>query len=175
MEFRKLITVLAKSSVVMPVLVFVLAMLAAAPAEAAGPFILKVPVDFTDTFNGCGFTIVHHTEGFFTIHVFFDRNGNPRMEIDTLSLKETLTNPATGVSLFTPDVEADIGTFQQDGSSTLAVVGLLGHIVIKGQGEIAAQVGRIVFKLDAAGNLIGVVFEAGQRDDFVPAVCSALG
>jgi hypothetical protein len=164
-----------KRAILMPVLVFALAMLAAAPVDATKPLILKIPVDFSDTFNDCGFTIVHNTEGFFTVHVFFDTNGIPKIEIDTFVLKETLTNPATGISLFTPDVEADIGTFQQDGSSTLAVVGLLGHIVIKGQGTIAAQVGRIVFKLDPAGNLIGVVFEAGQRDDFVPAVCAALG
>ena len=44
----------AKTSIVMPVLLFGLAILVAAPTEAAKPFILKMPVDFTDTFDANG-------------------------------------------------------------------------------------------------------------------------
>ena len=155
-----------KRSILM--LVFAVAMLAAAPAEAAKPFILKIPVDFTDTFNDCGFTIVQHTEGFVTVHIFFDTNGNPRMEIDTFAFKESFTNPANGISLSTPNVGPDIFTVQQDGSVTLASIGLIGHIVVKGQGEIAAQVGKIVFTFDANGDFTGVAFEAGKHDDLLP-------
>ena len=163
-----------KRSILMPVLVFAVAMLAAAPAEAAKPFILKVPVDFTDTFNDCGFTIVEHIEGFFTIHVFFDTNGNPRMEIDTFALTESYTNPANGISVSTRDVGPDIITFQQDGSFTVATIGLVSHIVVKGQGETAARVGKIVATFDADGNLTGIAFEAGKHDDLLPAICAAL-
>ena len=163
-----------KRSILMPVLVFAVAMLAAAPAEAAKPFILKVPVDFTDTFNDCGFTIVEHIEGFFTIHVFFETNGNPRIEIDTFALKETFTNPANGISLSTPNVGPDIITFHKDGSMTVATIGLVSHVVLKGQGEIAARVGKIVATFDADGNFIGIAFEAGKHDDLLPAICAAL-
>jgi hypothetical protein len=163
-----------KRSILMLVLVFAVAMLAAAPAEAAKPFILKIPVDVTDTFGDCGFTIVHHVEGFFTVHVFFDKNGNPRMEIDTFALKESFTNPANGISLSTPNVGPDIVTFQQDGSVTVASIGLISHIVVKGQGETAAQVGKIVFTFDANGNLTGVAFEAGKHEELLPAICAAL-
>jgi hypothetical protein len=163
-----------KRSILVPVLVFAVAMLAAAPAEAAKPLIFKVPLDVIDTFNDCGFTIVHHTEGFFTVHVFFDANGNPRMEIDTFALTETYTNPANGMSLSSADAGPDIITFQQDGSATMASIGLISHIVVKGLGEIAAQVGKIVFTLDANGNITGVVFEAGKHDDLLPAICAAL-
>jgi len=163
-----------KRSILMPVLAFAVAMLAAAPVEAAKPFILKVPVDFTDTFNDCGFTIVEHIEGFFTIHVFFDTNGNPRIEIDTFALKETFTNPANGISLSTPNVGPDIITFQQDGSVTVASIGLIGHIFVKGQGKIALSVGKIVNTFDADGNFTGTAFEAGKHDDLIPAICAAL-
>jgi len=163
-----------KRSILMPVLVFAVAMLATAPAEAAKPFILKVPVDVIDTFNDCGFTVIEHTEGFFTIHVFFDTNGNPRMEIDTFALTEIFTNPANSISLSTPNVAPDIITFQQDGSATLASIGLIARIVIKGQGVIVAQVGKIVFTFDADGNFTGVAFEAGKHPDLLPALCAAL-
>jgi len=164
-----------KRSILMPVLVFAVAMLAAAPAEAAKPFIMKIPLDVIDTFSDCGFQVVHHTEGFFTVHVFFDTNGNPRMEIDTFALKESYTNPANGISLSTRDVGPDIVTFQQDGSFTRASIGLISHIVVKGQGEIAAQVGKIVFTFDANGDFTGVAFEAGKHGPLLPAICAALG
>lgn len=163
-----------KRSILMPVLVFAVAMLATAPAEAAKPFILKVPVDVIDTFNDCGFTIVHHVVGFFTIHVFFDKSGDPRTEIDTFALKESFTNPANGMSFSTPDVGPDIITFHKDGSVTVATIGLVSHVVLKGQGEIAAQVGKIVATFDADGNFTGIAFEAGKHDELLPAICAAL-
>jgi len=136
--------------------------------------ILKIPLDFTDTFSDCGFTIVDHIEGFFTIHVFFAKNGDPRIEIDTFSLKETVTNPANGMSFTTTNAGPNIITFHKDGSSTLAEIELVSHIILKGQGEIAAQVGKIVTTFDADGNLIGISFEAGKHDDLLPAICAAL-
>jgi hypothetical protein len=164
----------AKRSILMPVLVFAVAMLAAVPAEAAKPFILKVPLDFTVTFGDCGFTIVHHVEGFFTIHILFDKNGDPRIEVDTFALKESYTNPANGMSFSTPDVGPNIVTFHEDGSVTVATIGLVSHVVVKGQGETAAQVGKIVATFDADGNLTGIAFEAGKHDELLPAICAAL-
>jgi len=163
-----------KRLILMLVLVVTVAMLAAAPAEAAKPFILKVPVDFTDTFDDCGFTIVHHVQGSFTIHGFVDKNGNPKTEIDTFALKESFTNPDNGMSFSTPDVGPDIISFKSDGSTTVANIGLLSHVVLKGQGEIAAVVGKIMFTFDASGNFTGIAFEAGKHDELLPAICAAL-
>jgi hypothetical protein len=163
-----------KRSILMPVLVCGVAMLAAAPTEAAKPFIQKVPVDFTDTFSDCGFTIVDHNEGSFTVHVFFDKNGDPKIEIDTLALKESFTNPANGMSFSTTDAGPSIITFHKDGSLTVADIGLVAHVVLKGQGEIAAQVGKIVATFDADGNLTGIAFEAGKHDELLPVICAAL-
>jgi hypothetical protein len=156
------------------VLVFAVAMLGAAPMEAAKPFIMKVPVDFTDTFSDCGFTIVDHNEGSFTVHVFFDKNGDPKIEIDTFALKETFTNPANGMSFSTTDAGPSIITFHKDGSLTVADIGLVAHVVLKGQGVIAAQVGKIVATFDADGNFTGITFEAGKHDELLPAICAAL-
>jgi hypothetical protein len=163
-----------KSSIVTAVLVFAVAMLAVAPAKAATPFILKVPVDFTGTSNDCGFTVVDHNEGSFTVHVFFDKNGDPKIEIDTYALKETWTNPANGMSLSTTDAGPLITTFHKDGTQTQAEIGLVTHVVLKGQGTIAAEVGRIVYTLDAAGEITGTLFEAGKNDDPFPAICAAI-
>jgi hypothetical protein len=164
----------AKSSIVTAMLVFAVAMLAVAPAKAATPFILKVPVDFTSTSSDCGFTVVDHLEGSFTMHTFFDKNGDPKIAIDTYALKETWTNPANGMSLSTTDAGPLITTINKDGTQTQAVIGLLTHVVLKGQGTIAAQVGKIVYTLDAAGEITGTVFEAGKNDDVFPAICAAL-
>jgi len=165
---------ITKRLILMLVLVVAVVMLAAAPAEAAKPFIVKVPVDFTDTFNDCGFTVVDHNEGSFTIHVFFDKNGDPKIEIDTFALKETFTNPANGMSFSTTDAGPSTTTFHKDGSRTVADIGLVSHIVLKGQGEIAAQVGKIVATFDADGNFTGITFEAGKHDELLPAICAAL-
>ena len=163
-----------KRLVLMQILVVTMAMLVAAPTQAAKPLILKVPVDFTDTFSDCGFTIVHHVEGSFTVHVFFDKNGDPATEIDTYALKESFTNPANGMSFSTPNVGPDIITFHKDGSVTVASIGLLSHVVLKGQGEIVARVGKIVFTFNAGGNFTGIAFEAGKHDELLPAICAVL-
>jgi hypothetical protein len=165
---------ITKRFILMLVLVVAVAMLAAAPAEAAKPFILKVPVDFTDTFDDCGFTIVHHFQGSFTIHGFLDKNGNPKTEIDTFAFTESFTNPDNGMSFSTQNVGPDIISFKQDGSFTVATIGLVSHVVLKGQGEIAASVGKIVTTFDASGNFTGIAFEAGKHDELLPAICAAL-
>jgi len=163
-----------KRLVLMQILVVTMAMLVAAATEASKPMILKLPIDFTETFSDCGFTIVHHIEGSITIHVFFDKNGDPATEIDNFAVKETFTNPANGMSFSTPDVGPGITTFHKDGSVTHADIGLISHIVLKGQGEIAAQVGKIVVTIDAGGNLTGIAFEAGKHDELLPAICAVL-
>jgi hypothetical protein len=80
---------------------------AAIPTEAEQPEILNVPVDFTNTFDSCGFTIEHHVEGHFTIHLFFDKNGNRRFQVNTFAFTETFTNPTNGMSITTRNVGPD--------------------------------------------------------------------
>jgi hypothetical protein len=155
-------------------LVLAVALLAAARTEAASPVIFKVPVDFTDTFSDCGFTIIDHNQGSFTVHVFFDKNGDPKIEIDSFALKETFTNPANGMSFTTTDAGPSITTFHKDGSLTVADIGLFSHVVLKGQGVVAAQVGKIVAAFDADGNLVAITFEAGKHDELLTAICAAL-
>lgn len=164
-----------KRSILTPVLASALAMLATAPAKATQPFITKVPFDFTATFGDCGgFTIVDQVEGFLNVVVVSNKNGDPKLDINTFALKETFTNLANGMSFTTTDAGPNIITFHTDGSVTEATIGLVAHVVLKGQGEVAAQVGRIVATFDADGNLTGTSFEAGKHDDLLPAICAAL-
>jgi hypothetical protein len=78
------------------------------------------------------------------------------------------------MSFSTTDAGPNIITFHKDGSSTVATIGLVSHVVLKGQGVVAAQVGKIVATFDADGNLTGISFEAGKHDDLLPAICAAL-
>ena len=166
---------ISKRSILTPVLVSALAMLATAPAKATHPFITKVPMDYTVTFGDCGgFTIVDHIEGFFNVVVVSNKNGDPQLDINTWAAKETFTNTTSNMSFTTTDAGPFIITFHSDGSMTEANIGLISHVVLKGQGEIAAQVGRVVATFDADGNLTGTSFEAGKHDDLLPAICTAL-
>jgi hypothetical protein len=64
-------------------------------------------------------------------------------------------------------------TINQDGSATVAVVGIVARIVVPGEGLVFAHLGRIVFDLNTGE----AIFEAGPHDDLLdlfPALCSAL-
>ena len=139
-------------------------------ASAAKPEIITIPVDDTFVAGDCdGFSVIEHVQGTIKVSTHFDQNGNFVMEIARYRLRHTLSNSETGASLFSPDVGIDM----QDGSGTLAVIGLVSRIVVPGEGVVFARVGRIVFDLNTGE----VVFESGQQDDFanlLPALCSAL-
>ena len=95
------------------------------------------------------------------------------MEIARFSLRHTLSNSVTGASLSSPDVGIDMTVINQDGSGTVAVIGIVSQIVVPGEGPVFRHLGRIVFDINTGE----VVFEAGQHDDFadlLPALCSAL-
>jgi hypothetical protein len=156
------------------VTVVALATLGASPASAVKPDIFKIPVNFSETFSDCGFDVVHTVVGFVTIHDFFDEIGNLTFEIATFSFTETFSNPANDTSIRTRDVGPDITTVSQDGSFTVATIGLITNIVVPGEGKLAGISGTIVSSFDAEGNFIDVIFVAGPHDDLLPAICDAL-
>jgi hypothetical protein len=143
-------------------------------ALAAKPEFFTVHVDDTYEVGECdGFTIINHEEGKAKFSTHFDQDGNFVMNIGRFSLRHTLSNSVTGKSLFSPDVGIDKFTIHQDGSATLAVIGLITRIVVPGEGLVFARFGRLVINADTGET----IFEAGRWDDFadlIPVLCSAL-
>ena len=144
------------------------------PALAAKPEMITIPVDDTFVFGECaGFLVIEHVEGAIKASFHTDQDGNPVMEIVRFRLRHTFSNSETGASLTSQDVGIDQLTINQDGSGTVAVIGIVARIVVPGEGLVFAHLGRIVFDLET-GELL---FEAGRHDDFanlLPVLCSAL-
>ena len=145
-------------------------------AGAVAPDNFTVEVDESFSFDDCGFTIEGRTTGFVKVHVFFDKAGNSVGVINNFALKVTYTNPETGETLTTPVVGPDIITFQDDGSETVASIGIIARIVVPGEGLVAAQIGKIVFFFtDPEDEEPDVIFVAGPHDgNILAALCEAL-
>lgn len=159
-------------------LVFILSVLLSltliTSARAAKPEMITIPVDETNVFGECdGFAVIEHVEGTVKISTHVDQEGNLVMELVRFSLRHTYSNSETGESLSTPDAGIDKVTVNDDGSGTVAVIGIVGRIVVPGEGLVFAHLGRIVFDLDTGE----VLFEAGPHEDFanlLPTLCAAL-
>ena len=141
---------------------------------AAKPEFITITVDDTLPLGECdGFTVIEHVEGTIKLSTHLDKEGNVVMDIFRIHLRHTLTNSETGTSLRSQDVGIDKVVFHEDGSVTVAVIGIVAHIVVPGEGPVFSQLGKIVFD-DATGQ---VLFVAGPHDDFadlLPALCAAL-
>jgi hypothetical protein len=146
------------------------------PARAAAPENFTVEVDDSFSFDDCGFTIEGRITGFLRVHTFFDQEGNVVMAINNFSLKITYTNPETGETLTYPIVGPDIVTLHEDGSATIASIGIITRVGVPGGGLVAAQIGNIVFFFtDPADEEPDVIFLAGPHGgDELAAVCEAL-
>lgn len=144
------------------------------PAFAAKPELITIPVDDTFVAGECdGFLVIEHVQGKVKVSTHFDQNGNFVMEIARFSLRHTWSNSETGASLSSPDVGIDKVVINQDGSGTVAVIGIVARIVVPGEGSVFRHLGKIVFDVNTGE----VLFEAGQHDsfaDFLPTLCSAL-
>jgi hypothetical protein len=151
-------------------------LLSVSPAGAVAPDNFTVEVDESFSFDDCGFTIEGRTTGFIRGHVFFDKDGNSVGVINNFALKVTYTNPETGETLTTPVVGPDIITFHDDGSVTIASIGIIASIVVPGEGLVAAQIGNIVFFFtDPEDEEPDVTFVAGPHEgDILAALCEAL-
>ncbi|HSL29749.1 MAG TPA: hypothetical protein VK900_11155 [Anaerolineales bacterium] len=154
------------------VLSLLLSLILATSALAAKPDFFTIPLDVTETLDCGGFIIEEHVEGTIRISTHFDKDGDFAMEIARFKLQHTFVNPETGASLSSPDVGINRVTVSQDGSFTLAEIGLVYRLVVPGEGLIFAVIGRAVFNLDTGE----VLFEAGQHDeDLLGPLCAALG
>ena len=163
--------------------------LAALPIAAAATLVLagsvlavppmrtvdQVDVTFMLPERLCGFPLVQYVTGTFHRTEFLDRDGQPVRILESGSkFRITITNPANGVSITT--VQAVVGhvTLNEDGSGTLALTGLQGHLKDPDGGFIREDIGRMVlfFPVDGPPTLLS---EAGQfAGGPFPDVCDLL-
>ena len=149
-----------------------------APAALADPPDTRTHVDFdsTRTITACGFPVVVHSEGVFTIWNYFDENGNlvrQRLHVER-AFTVTWSNPANGKSISSVLGGPVVNEFGPDGTQTQIVAGRERLFIARGQGPIATQVGRIVFVVAPDGTET-IPFVAGQWDvDITPELCTYL-
>jgi hypothetical protein len=149
-----------------------------APAALADPpdVVTHTNFDSTRTIDVCGFPVVLHSEGVFTVWNYLDENGNvirQRLHVER-AFTVTWSNPANGKSISSVLGGPVFNVFGPDGSLTQTVAGRERLFIARGEGPIASQVGRIVFVVDAEGNET-VPFVAGQWDlDITPELCAYL-
>jgi hypothetical protein len=125
---------------------------ASAPTSVDETFHRSIP-----NFISCpGFTVRGEFDVSRTVTTFYDSNGSPIRQATHVHFTGTLTNNLSGKTIDDAGNQI-VDTDLADGTS--AVIGRVRVVTIPGEGEIFAQVGRLV--RDGAGNLI---FSAGQQD-----------
>jgi hypothetical protein len=130
------------------------------PAAPAGP---------------CAFAIQGHGTGTMRTTEFFDSAGNLTRVISAFpTARVTFSANGKSISTVTPSVEHI--TFNPDGSATLTITGLSGHLITGGGPPLAADVGRIVFFFSSPTDMDpDLIFQAGQFNDGpFPQLCDVL-
>lgn len=156
----------------------ILGALALAPAALAAPpdVVTHTDIDRTSTIGVCGFPVLVHSEGVFTLWQYLDDSGavvRERYHVER-AFTVTWTNPANGKSISSVLGGPVFTEYFADGSITQIVAGRERLFIARGDGPIAAQVGRIVFHV-APGGTETVPFVAGQWDlDITPELCEYL-
>lgn len=124
----------------------------------------------------CAFEV----EGHFTAQLehthFFDREGNEIRNLTRL-LGATTTWTANGKSITDKSGGVERLTLDPEtGSATVTLTGLLGHLVVRGQGIAAQDSGRIVFFFEGPDDEEpDVLFEGGRLSGGpFPALCEIL-
>jgi hypothetical protein len=132
--------------------------------------------DSTRAITACGFPVQIHSEGVFTVWDYLDENGNlvrQRLHVEQ-AFTVTWSNLANGKSISSVLGGPVVNEFAPDGTLTQTVAGRERLFIARGEGPIAAQVGRIVFVVAPDGTET-IPFVAGQWDlDITPELCAYL-
>ena len=139
-----------------------------------------VHVDEADTIPAapqgpCAFPIEVRVVGDARHTHFFDKQGNVIRELTVFS-RFRVTFSANGKSITTVSVASEHVKVNPDGSATIALTGLQGHLIVRGGRPLAADVGRVVFFFSGPEDEEpDLVFQAGQFNDGpFPQLCDVL-
>jgi hypothetical protein len=120
-------------------------------------------VDDTFTIVGeCAFPVDVHVVGDLRHTHFFDQQGNEIRDL-TVFPGWRVTFSANGKSITTVSPAVEHVTINPDGSATVAITGLQGHLLVGGGPPLATDVGRIVFFFSGPDDEEpDIVFQAGN-------------
>lgn len=155
-------------------------MLSARPRGAIPPEHFPV-IHVDDTFtlpvseNPCGFSIDVHVVGDVRHTEFFDAEGNVIRAL-TVFPRLRVTFSANGKSITTVSIAVEHARINPDGSFTVAVTGLQGHLIVGGGPPLAVDVGRIVVFFSGPQDFDpDIVFQAGKFNfGPLPQLCDVL-
>lgn len=117
------------------------------PAAPAGP---------------CAFPIEGHVVGDLRHTHFFDQEGNEIRDL-TVFPNFRITFSANGKSITTVSPAVEHVTINPDGSASITITGLQGHLIVGGGPPQAVDVGRIVFFFSGPEDEEpDIVFQAGK-------------
>ena len=123
----------------------------------------------------CAFAIQGHATGTMRTKEFFDSAGNLTRVISAFpTARVTFSANGKSISTVTPSVQHI--RINPDGSATLTITGLSGHLITGGGPPQAADVGRIVFFFSSPTDVDPeLIFQAGQFNDGpFPQLCDVL-
>jgi hypothetical protein len=123
----------------------------------------------------CAFEIEGHGTGQIRSTEFFDDAGNLTRVISVFpTARVTFSANGKSISTVTPSVEHI--TFSPDGSATVTITGLSGHLITGGGPPLAADVGRVVLFFSGPDDEEpDLLFQAGQFNDGpFPQLCDVL-
>jgi hypothetical protein len=123
----------------------------------------------------CAFAIQGHFTGTIKTTEFFDSSGNLVRAI-TAFPKARVTFSANGKSISTVTPSVEHVNINPDGSATVTITGLSGHLITGGGPPLAADVGRIVlFFSSPTDEEPDLIFQVGQFNDGpFPQLCDVL-
>jgi hypothetical protein len=164
---------------VLSVVLAVVALVVPLAAQAAGPIILRLPIDDVEVVPFCGFPMEIQTTGTAVVHLFLDEAGAfERVIITSPRIRLTFTNLSNGKSVWTPSVNMVVQSQAEGSSRTSSYRGLLWHLIVPGQGLITADVGKldVLITMHDDGTFTEeVTFVAGQQEGaFLPLLCATL-
>src|SRR5262245_33129606 len=144
-------------------------------ATATSPDVFRFDVNQTQTLNVCGFPIVRQDVGTLHVLVQYDTNGNFVFQNVIFSnWRITFSNPDNGKSVSSVRAYNERFVQYDDGSYKVVSAGLVAHLVIPGQGVVAANVGNISVRFDASDQPVSILV-AGEHDGQIAQfVCSYL-
>lgn len=91
---------------------------------------------------------------------YFDRHGNPVMEVNNFAVH--ISYSANGNTVNVVDVGVDLVKILDDGSVTVAVTGNVQLVTAAGLGVVGGETGRLLLAISATGE-VTVISEHGKR------------
>ena len=133
-------------------------------AESGSVFHVSVDVNQTQPLGVCGFPILREDVGTLQFVDRFDASGNLVLENAIFTnWRITFTNPANGKSVTSVRAYNEQFVQYSDGSFKAMSAGLVAHLVVPGEGQVAANVGNITVVFDSSGQPASILV-AGEHD-----------